>query len=491
MAFRQFMGVILGLTMAAPAWAQPQGPNALVLRNLIHWWGSGCAAAGGATETDLQLQGIPYTTVNPATFATVDLFDYTMIFLADCQDNATYNAWNARKADLDTWVDSGGFLGVHATRNCNGATVQPDIPGGTPSQLAVGVGQGNVLVPGHPILAGLGAIATGSSLAHDEYPNTGNASDTKLITSTTSGNAVLFERIIGHGTIIYGGLTYACYALTCGSCGAGDSGTVLKNEVTYGATFDLCGTTDADGDGVGDDCDACPGFNDKLDGDQDEVPDACDPCPGLPEPSDIDHDGICDNVDDSDDDGVVDIYDVCPGFDDTLDTDADGIPDDCDNCPLNPVTDQYDGDGDGYGLPCDCDDNDPTVNPDADEYCNGIDDDCDGYTDDYTSIDAQTFWVDADGDGHGDVYSPSVDACEAPVGHVTRAGDCNDADVAINPDAPEKCDDIDQNCDGNPIIEGCPVDPVRSGGCNHAPTGLGGLVLAMASLLAVGRRRME
>src|SRR5690606_20341762 len=110
----------------------------------------------------------------------------------------------------------------------------------------------------------------------------------------------------------------------------------------------------------------------------------------------------CDNVDDSDDDGVADIYDACPGFDDRQDLDQDGIPDGCDNCPRNPVVDQYDGDGDGYGLPCDCDDQNPAVNPDADEYCNGIDDNCDGVADGYTSADAKRYWVDADGDGHGD-----------------------------------------------------------------------------------------
>lgn len=40
-----------------------------------------------------------------------------------------------------------------------------------------------------------------------------------------------------------------------------------------------------------------------------------------------------------------------------------------------------DNDGDGYGIYIDCDDTDPSVNPGALDICNGIDDNCDGITD--------------------------------------------------------------------------------------------------------------
>ncbi len=56
-------------------------------------------------------------------------------------------------------------------------------------------------------------------------------------------------------------------------------------------------------------------------------------------------------------------------------------------------------DGDGFALRDDCDDNDPSVNPDAVERCNGVDDDCRGGIDDAAG---DTWFQDRDGDGFGD-----------------------------------------------------------------------------------------
>ncbi len=101
------------------------------------------------------------------------------------------------------------------------------------------------------------------------------------------------------------------------------------------------GQEDTDGDGAGDVCDLCPGFDDAVDADADGVPDACDVCPGFD-----------DNVD-ADSDGVPDGCDACPGFDDHVDTDGDGAADGCDNCPETSNADQADSDGDGVGDVCD------------------------------------------------------------------------------------------------------------------------------------------
>ncbi len=146
---------------------------------------------------------------------------------------------------------------------------------------------------------------------------------------------------------------------------------------------------------------------------------------------------------------------------------CDGADNDCDGSVDNEAADATswyaDADGDSFGgafdsdacaAPAgtvsddsDCDDGDSAVNFLATETCDGVDEDCDGETDDGLPL---TLWyTDTDGDNYGD-STAEIDACAAPAGTIGLAGDCNDADAAVNPGVPELCDGIEQDCDAVP-----------------------------------------
>jgi hypothetical protein len=112
------------------------------------------------------------------------------------------------------------------------------------------------------------------------------------------------------------------------------------------------------------------------------------------------------------------------------------------------VNEVVDVDGDGFAAEEDCDDEDAAVNPEATETCDGVDQDCDGETDE-GAADATAWPVDEDGDGYGSATG-SVLACEPPEGTPELLGDCDDADDGVYPGAVEVCGDDDLNCDGEP-----------------------------------------
>jgi len=137
---------------------------------------------------------------------------------------------------------------------------------------------------------------------------------------------------------------------------------------------------------------------------------------------------------------------------------------------ISPVTYYTDADGDGYGTGTgtsfcanpgtgyatqagDCNDANAAINPGATETCDGVDNDCDGSIDEGLTF--TTYYTDADGDGYGSGSGSSL--CSNPgAGYATQAGDCNDGNSAVNPEATEVCNGIDDDCDGQ-IDEGVTI----------------------------------
>ena len=153
---------------------------------------------------------------------------------------------------------------------------------------------------------------------------------------------------------------------------------------------------------------------------------------------------------------------MCDGED--VDEDCDGAAEDADDSATGQSTFYMDADADGYGgtatgsycdapsgytlTSTDCDDADGVINPGATEVCNGVDDNCDGLTDDASAAGQSTWYLDGDGDGYGGATSTT--ACSQPDGYVATSTDCDDGATAIHPGAAEVCDaaDTDEDCDG-------------------------------------------
>ena len=141
------------------------------------------------------------------------------------------------------------------------------------------------------------------------------------------------------------------------------------------------------------------------------------------------------------------------------------VDDDCNGQTDDTAAQEWwvDADHDGYGNPAlkhlgactsaevwlvnnssDCNDNDIAINPGMAEECNGVDDNCNGKTDEGKLA---LLYADVDGDGHGDLLK-TVLACKPGANAVISHDDCDDSNKLIYPGAPELCDNLDNNCNG-------------------------------------------
>ncbi len=234
------------------------------------------------------------------------------------------------------------------------------------------------------------------------------------------------------------------------------------------AATELCDAEDVDEDcdGLADDLDPSAtgqsSFYADADGDGHGGASA-EPFCDLPASGYVTIDGDCD-------DSVATVsptaIELCDGAD--VDEDCDGLADDLDPSATGQSSFYADTDGDGYGgaaeplcdIPAsgyvtidgDCDDTVASVSPAAIEVCDGEDEDedCDGLADDadVSATGQSSFYADGDGDGHGG--GAAVPLCDLPEGYAEREGDCDDTDPSWHPGAeePDCTDPSDYNCDG-------------------------------------------
>jgi len=164
----------------------------------------------------------------------------------------------------------------------------------------------------------------------------------------------------------------------------------------------------------------------------------------------------CDDATDENTDNDGDLVTTCDGDcndgDPTVNPNADDACDGVDNNCNGTCDDTHDGDGDQFTVcgsrqfddgtciidenKIDCDDGNPDTNPGAVEICDGQDNDCNGVCEDSSELDP-------DGDKYTDCGSV-LDVC----GSSSHMVDCEPEIGEIHPGAVEQCDGKDNDCDG-------------------------------------------
>lgn len=167
--------------------------------------------------------------------------------------------------------------------------------------------------------------------------------------------------------------------------------------------------------------------------------------PGMPE--------VCDGVDndcdsDVDEEGAQGAKLWYPDVDD------DGFGDA--NTPVEQVVTACKPEPDTVDNNNDCNDQAVNVHPGADEFCDKLDNNCDGETDEGIT---NTVYLDADGDGYGDPFE-SKSTCLEEDEFVDNQADCDDTDSEVHVGAPELCNGFDDDCDG--VVD----EPLVGGICN-------------------------
>ena len=215
------------------------------------------------------------------------------------------------------------------------------------------------------------------------------------------------------------------------------------------------GVLDDDGDGIMNDDDNCPDDANpgQENADGDDLGDVCDACPNDSS-NDMDEDGICGDVDNcpeianpdqtnQDGDDLGDACDICD-LDPDNDVDKDGLCGDADNCPNDANPEQENADNDEFGDVCDICVNDPYNDIDEDTICGDVDNCPENANSDQT---------DTDIDGQGDECDICILDANNDIDEDGVCGDIDNCPVISNPDQENMDSDMQGDaCDNCPLV---------------------------------------
>jgi hypothetical protein len=137
----------------------------------------------------------------------------------------------------------------------------------------------------------------------------------------------------------------------------------------------------------------------------------------------------------------------------------------CDIGAVEGFAELFDGDGDGFSITQgDCNDNNPAINPSAQERCNTIDDNCNGAVDEGFSL--------------GGTCTAGIGLCQQTGVFVcTTDGQGTQCSVAGGTGSPEICNGLDDDCDGE--VDATALQPLTQV-CYSGPAGTAGVGICQA-----------
>jgi hypothetical protein len=178
-------------------------------------------------EALLDSMGIAWDRASAEAVAATDLSRYSVVLLAGDQNTNFYALLSGQAARLEAYVEQGGTLQAHLSgwgSNLGDASIL-SLPGGVGVRLRL-ADRNRALAPGHPLLAGVPDLFTGTFASHGFL--VGLPAGTLELASDPEGGVTLAEYGFGQGRVIVGTQPFE-YGLAADQ----PAGTILRNLIPY------------------------------------------------------------------------------------------------------------------------------------------------------------------------------------------------------------------------------------------------------------------